>query len=206
MTLIAALEINQSNMATEIAMIWVYVCSILIKPFEAYVLACKLAKTKDEVFLLFEETAATNTADNMVIELDNAEAPVTAELIVKVKDAVTASLKNDLAVKERRGASKKGASSKNISISTSTRNKQEFKKRKRYLKHISTCHHKRDWKVESIWKDEEVKEVRQHRESLKAKVALKIKRVYGCYPDILLSTRNNNFPMLNAMPLDLLLL
>jgi len=51
----------------------------------------------------------------MIIELDNVEAPVTAELIAKVKDAVTALLRNDQAVEELPGASKKGASSKNKS-------------------------------------------------------------------------------------------
>ena len=44
---------------------------------------------------------ATSAAENTNMELKNVEGPVTAEIIEKVKDVVTASLRNDIAVKER---------------------------------------------------------------------------------------------------------
>ena len=63
---------------------------------------------------------------------------------------------------------------KKISISTSTYNPQEVKKRKRYSEDIATSYHKRERKLESIRKSEEIKEHKKLRESLKAEVALKI--------------------------------
>ena len=114
----AALDLDRYVMTEEIAKIRTSVRAILLRPLEAYALAGKLAETKNEVFLLFEEAAVTGAAENMNDELENVEIPVTADLIAKVKDAVTASIKNDLAVKEHRGASKKGASSKKKLAST----------------------------------------------------------------------------------------
>jgi len=70
----------------------------------------------------------------------------------------------------------------------------------------ATRYHKRERKLESNRKIEEVKEKRLHREGLKAKIALKIKRIYAYYPDIHLNARYNAFHILNVMPLDLLLL
>ena len=74
------------------------------------------------------------------------------------------------------------------------------------MKHIAVRYHKRERIQESKRKAEEVKEEKRIRDGLKAKIALKIKRVYGYCPDIRLSARHNAYRMLSAMPLDLLLL
>ena len=97
----AALKIIRSVMTTEIVRTQTTISAILLKPLKFYWLACKLAEIKNEVFLLFEETMATSAAENTNMELKNVEGPVTAEIIEKVKDVVTASLRNDIAVKER---------------------------------------------------------------------------------------------------------
>jgi hypothetical protein len=109
-------DITAEDLASELLMIRPIVRSTLIRSLNAFALSQKETETRNEIFLMFEEDATIAAAEDMVMELDKVDTPVTAALIKKVKDALTKDLKNEQ-VNGLRGA-KKGASTKKKSKKT----------------------------------------------------------------------------------------
>ena len=109
-------DITAEDLASELLMIRPIVRSTLIRSLNAFALSQKETETRNEIFLMFEEDATIAAAEDMVMELDKVDTPVTAALIKKVKDALTKDLKNER-VNGLRGA-KKGASTKKKSKKT----------------------------------------------------------------------------------------